>query len=165
MIFHISTGYICKSLIHVEGTRITRSVCKLVSISTAKASRTPSSSTLNVRKRRPPEHGRFWLGCSFFDVSVVAEAIAVVASFQNVATMGQAVEQCGGHLGIAEHGRPFSKAQIGGDGDAGVLVELADEMGPDLKALFVTSASVLKDRGDRLAGSLWAIETSVAAAS
>ena len=34
--------------------------------------------------------------------------------------------------------------------------------GPDLKTLFVTSASVLKDRGDRLAGSLWAIETSVA---
>ena len=31
--------------------------------------------------------------------------------------------------------------------------------GPDLATLYVTTASVLKDDGDRLAGSLFAIET------
>jgi sugar lactone lactonase YvrE len=34
--------------------------------------------------------------------------------------------------------------------------------GSDLKTLYVTSASALRDPGDRLAGSLWAIQTNVA---
>ena len=33
--------------------------------------------------------------------------------------------------------------------------------GPDLRTLYVTSASILRGPGDRLAGSLWAIETTV----
>ena len=33
--------------------------------------------------------------------------------------------------------------------------------GPDLKTLYVTSASALRDTGDRLAGSLWTIQTNV----
>jgi hypothetical protein len=37
--------------------------------------------------------------------------------------MGEAVEQCGGHLGIAEHTGPFAEAEVGGDDDAGLLVE------------------------------------------
>jgi len=36
--------------------------------------------------------------------------------------MGPAVEPRGGHLGVAEDGRPFTEAQIGGDGDAGAFV-------------------------------------------
>ena len=32
------------------------------------------------------------------------------------------IEQCGGHLGIAEDGGPFSEGQVGGDDDRGALV-------------------------------------------
>jgi len=39
--------------------------------------------------------------------------------------VGQAIEQSCGHLGIAEDGGPFAEAEIGGDDDAGALVELA----------------------------------------
>ena len=42
-----------------------------------------------------------------WDVIVVAalEAPTVVAGLDDVAVVGQAVEQRGGHLGVAEHGR------------------------------------------------------------
>jgi sugar lactone lactonase YvrE len=33
--------------------------------------------------------------------------------------------------------------------------------GPDLRTLYVTSASALRDKGDRLAGSLWSIRVDV----
>jgi len=42
--------------------------------------------------------------------------------------VGQAVEQCGGHLGIAEHTGPFAEAEIGGDDDAGALVKFAQQV-------------------------------------
>jgi len=42
--------------------------------------------------------------------------------------MRDAVEESGGHLGIAEHGGPFPERQIGGDDDAGLLVKLANQM-------------------------------------
>src|SRR5690348_6588533 len=48
--------------------------------------------------------------------------------------MGQPVEQRGGHLGVAEHARPFAECQIGGDDDGGALVEPADEMEQKLAA-------------------------------
>ena len=38
------------------------------------------------------------------------------------------IEQRGGHLGIAEHLGPFAEAEIGGDDDAGALVELAQQV-------------------------------------
>ena len=40
--------------------------------------------------------------------------------------MGEAVEQCGGHLGIAEHAWPFTEGEIGGDDHRGAFVEAAD---------------------------------------
>ena len=40
----------------------------------------------------------------------------------------QAIEQGGGHLGIAERFGPFAKAEVGGDDDAGALVEFAEQM-------------------------------------
>ena len=40
----------------------------------------------------------------------------------------EAVEERGGHLGVAEDRRPFAEGQIGGDDDRGALVEPADEM-------------------------------------
>ena len=58
----------------------------------------------------------------------MGEAPALVAGLDDVAVMGETVEQGCGHLRIAEHGRPFSEGQIRGDGDRRDLVELADEM-------------------------------------
>ena len=42
--------------------------------------------------------------------------------------VGQAVEESGGHLGIAEDRGPFAEAQIGGADDTGALVELAQQV-------------------------------------
>ena len=42
--------------------------------------------------------------------------------------MGEAVEKGCGHLGVAEDGGPFAEAQVGGDDDAGALVEFAQQM-------------------------------------
>ena len=58
----------------------------------------------------------------------VLEAEAVVSGFENVAAMGETVEQRRGHLRIAEDCRPFAEAQVRRDDDAGSLVELAQEM-------------------------------------
>ena len=55
----------------------------------------------------------------------VLEAEAVVSGLKDVAMMGKPIEQCRGHLCIAEHAGPFTEAEVGGDDDAGVLVELA----------------------------------------
>ena len=41
--------------------------------------------------------------------------------------MGEAVEQCGGHFGIAKDLDPFPEGQIGGD-QRGLFVEFADQM-------------------------------------
>ena len=48
--------------------------------------------------------------------------------------MGETVEECGGHLGIAEYARPFTEGQVGGDDDRGAFVELADQMEQELSA-------------------------------
>jgi hypothetical protein len=56
------------------------------------------------------------------------EAEAVVAGLEDVAAVGQAVEERGGHLGVAEDRGPFAEAEIGGDGDAGALVEPAQKV-------------------------------------
>lgn len=40
-----------------------------------------------------------------------------------------AIEECGGHLGITEHGGPpLPEREVGRDDDAGLLVELADQV-------------------------------------
>jgi hypothetical protein len=44
----------------------------------------------------------------------------------------EAIEQRGGHLGVAEHARPFAEGEIGGDDDRGAFVEAADEMEEEL---------------------------------
>src|SRR5208283_4170324 len=48
--------------------------------------------------------------------------------------MGEAIEQRRGHLGVAEHARPFAEGEIGGDEDRGALVEPADEVEEELTA-------------------------------
>ena len=64
----------------------------------------------------------------------VLEAPAFVAGFDDVAAVSEPVEQGGGHLGIAEHRRPFAEGQIGRDDDRGAFVEPADEMEEQLTA-------------------------------
>jgi hypothetical protein len=55
----------------------------------------------------------------------VLESPAFVAGLDDVAMVGEAVEERGGHLRIAEDGRPFAEGEVGGDDDGGLLVELA----------------------------------------
>ena len=45
------------------------------------------------------------------------ETPAVIAGFDDVAVVGQAIEQRGGHLCIAEHAGPFAEGEIRGDDD------------------------------------------------
>ena len=45
----------------------------------------------------------------------VFETIAVIAGFDDVAMVGQAVEQRGGHLGVVEDPGPFTEGEVGGD--------------------------------------------------
>ena len=62
------------------------------------------------------------------------EAPALVASFDDLAMMGQAVEQRGGHLGVAEHRGPFSEGEVGSDDDRGALVEPAHHVEQELSS-------------------------------
>src|SRR5712692_1950509 len=64
----------------------------------------------------------------------VLEAPAFVAGLDDVAVMGEAVEERCGHLGVAEDGGPFGEGEIGGDDDRGALVETADEVEEELAA-------------------------------
>ena len=62
------------------------------------------------------------------------ESPAVVSGLDDVAVVSEAVEQCGGHLGVAEHARPFAEGEIGGDDDRGSFVEPADQVEEQLAA-------------------------------
>src|SRR3954447_26580521 len=66
--------------------------------------------------------------------SAVFEAPALVAGLDDLAVMGQSIEERGRHLGVAEHGRPFAKGEIGSDDDGCLLVEAADEVEQELPA-------------------------------
>ena len=48
--------------------------------------------------------------------------------------MGEAVEERGGHLRIAEHARPFAEGEVGRDDDRGALIETADQVEQQLPA-------------------------------
>jgi hypothetical protein len=65
-------------------------------------------------------------------VGPALEAPAVVAGLDDVAVVGQAIEQRGGHFGITEDARPFTEGEVGGDDDRGALVEPADEVEQEL---------------------------------
>jgi len=58
----------------------------------------------------------------------VLEPEAVVAGLEDVAVMGKPIEQRGGHFGVAEHTGPFAEAEVGGNDDAGALVEFAQQV-------------------------------------
>ena len=70
-------------------------------------------------------------GASFHDFrlrSACLEPVAVIASLEDVTVEGEPIEQGCGHLGVAEHLAPFREAEVCGDGEAGALVELAEQM-------------------------------------
>jgi hypothetical protein len=58
----------------------------------------------------------------------VFEAPAIVACLDDIAVMGEPIEQCSGHLGITEDAGRFGEGQVGRDDDRGALVEPADQM-------------------------------------
>ena len=58
----------------------------------------------------------------------VLEAAAFVAGFDDVAVVGETVEQRGRHRGIAEDDRPFAEDEIGGDDEGPALIKPADEV-------------------------------------
>src|SRR4029077_17893912 len=77
----------------------------------------------------------------------VLEAPAVVAGLDDVAMMGEAIEQGRGHLRIAEHARPFAKGQVCRDDHRSALVEAADKMEQKLSACLCEGqiAELIKD--------------------
>jgi hypothetical protein len=62
------------------------------------------------------------------------ESPAVIARFDDVAVVGQAIEQRGGHLGVTEDAGPFTECEVGGDDDRGPFVQTANEMEQKLPA-------------------------------
>ena len=47
------------------------------------------------------------------------KAVTVITGFDDMAVMGESVEQCGRHLFIDKHMAPFREAQIGRHDDTG----------------------------------------------
>ncbi len=64
----------------------------------------------------------------------VFEAPALVACLDDFTVMGEAIEQCSGHLGVTEDARPFAEGEIGGDDDGRALVQTADQVEQELAA-------------------------------
>jgi hypothetical protein len=61
-------------------------------------------------------------------VATAFEAPAVVSGFDDIAVMGQPIEQRRCHLGVGEHTQPLTEGEIGGDDDRSSFVEPTDEM-------------------------------------
>ena len=64
----------------------------------------------------------------FLAAAELALNLSCRSRFQDVAAVGKAVEQGGGHLGITEDAGPFAESEIGGDDDAGAFRKLAQQM-------------------------------------
>ena len=64
----------------------------------------------------------------------VLEAPAFVAGLDDLAVVGEPVEQGCGHLGVAEDGRPLAEGGVCGDDGGGALVEPAHEVEEELPA-------------------------------
>ena len=60
------------------------------------------------------------------------EAPAVVPGLDDIAVMGETIEQSGRHLGVAEDGGPFTEGKVCGHDDRGSLVEPTDEVEQEL---------------------------------
>ena len=67
--------------------------------------------------------------------AAVLEAPALVAGLDDLAVMGQPVDQRSGHLGVAEHGRRFSERGVRGRVDGRAFIERANPMEQQLPAV------------------------------
>jgi len=54
--------------------------------------------------------------------------IGIVAGFQNIAVMRNAIQQRGRHLGVAEDLDPFPKIEVGGNDQGCFFVQMANEV-------------------------------------
>lgn len=72
--------------------------------------------------------GSFLLLCCSGLGRAVLEEEAVVSGLQDMAMMGEAIEQRRRHVGVSEFGSPFAEAEVGSDDDAGALIERAQQM-------------------------------------
>jgi hypothetical protein len=73
-------------------------------------------------------------GQALIGSGAVLEAPGLVAGFDDLAVMCEAVEQRRRHLGVAEDGGPFAEGEVCGDDDRGALVEAVDEVEQELTA-------------------------------
>ena len=58
----------------------------------------------------------------------VPESVGLVAGLDDVAMVGEPVQQSRGHLGVGKNAGPFAKDQVGRDDHAGVLVKLGQQV-------------------------------------
>ena len=77
----------------------------------------------------------------------VLEAPTLIAGLDDVAVVGETIEECGGHLWVAEHARPFAEGEIGRDDDRSSFIETDDEMGQQLSAGLPRRANSRVHRG------------------
>lgn len=80
-----------------------------------------------VKKRRKVSSQVLWL-LIFRRLFPLFKPIEIIASFQNIAVMRNAIQQRGRHLGVAENLDPFPKIEIGGDNQRGFLIQMADQV-------------------------------------
>jgi len=74
------------------------------------------------------------LKTSRFESRPILEAPTVVPSLDDVAVVGQAIQQRAGHLGVDKDAWPFAEGEIGRHNDGGALIELADQIEQQLPA-------------------------------
>ena len=75
----------------------------------------------------------------------------LVSCLDDVAVMGDPVQQRGSHLLVTEDLRPLAKGKVGGDDHRGTLVELGEQMEQELAGVFYTATDqwVLIDQLER----------------
>lgn len=61
-------------------------------------------------------------------LTALPEAVGLVTRLHDVALVRQSIQECGRHLCVTEHGRPFSETPIRRDDHAGAFVELREQM-------------------------------------
>ena len=62
----------------------------------------------------------------FCDLGTGFEAVAGIAGLENVAAVGEPIEQGRGHLGVTEDCCPFTEAEVGRDDHARAFPEKSD---------------------------------------
>ena len=63
-----------------------------------------------------------------FESGPVLEAPTVVPGLDDVAVVGQTIEQRAGHFGVDKDARPFAEGEICRHDDGRALIELADQI-------------------------------------